>query len=309
MRFSLGGLLALLVLLSVAVARADDAPRVKPPVQVTAASLELKAPEGISLTPERWLLVADPAARAALLLDEEGNLLLRLEAPPQTASFQPTAAVSAADGLLYVNDPVNRRVLVFGLDGKLVRAETGPAREGPWTPIDLALGPDGGLVALWNDTLVLRARAGAGSKGRPLGLPGRKPGEWGGDTRIAVGSAGRLVVSDRNGRHLHLVDPEGKVTRSVDTGCNPEAVCNWPAGVALDAQGKIYLTDPTGGRVLVFDPAGKPAAAFKLPDGSRPCGVCVSADGWIFVADAGRGRVLRLDPTGQVVQEIGKPAR
>ena len=56
-----------------------------------------------------------------------------------------------------------------------------------------------------------------------------------------------------------------------------------PAGVATDAAGNAYVTDPSAGQVVVFNPFGQPAAV--QTDLGRPLAIAVDAAGHIYLSD------------------------
>ena len=71
--------------------------------------------------------------------------------------------------------------------------------------------------------------------------------------------------------------------------------------LALDAKGRLYVTDPEGYRILVFDSHGKflttwgdfgsDNSTFALVSG-----IAVDAGGNIYVSDAGNQRVMKFPP-------------
>ena len=85
-----------------------------------------------------------------------------------------------------------------------------------------------------------------------------------------------------------------------------------PSGVALDAQGAIYVADTGNGRVQIFSSSGAFTRQFPMPprrgpgshddaedEGLRfgePVAVAVDAAGRIYIADRSGGRALRFSP-------------
>jgi DNA-binding beta-propeller fold protein YncE len=71
--------------------------------------------------------------------------------------------------------------------------------------------------------------------------------------------------------------------------------------LALDAQNRIYATDPEGYRILVFDDAGRFLASlgrYGTEDDAfmLPTGIAVDPQGYIYVVDTATHRVMKFAP-------------
>ena len=83
-----------------------------------------------------------------------------------------------------------------------------------------------------------------------------------------------------------------------------------PQGVALDADGDVYVTDTLNNRVEIFDADGNFISLFgKHGDGpgyfARPKGIAVDGDGHIWVADEMEDRLQVFNKEGQLLTYIG----
>jgi DNA-binding beta-propeller fold protein YncE len=83
-----------------------------------------------------------------------------------------------------------------------------------------------------------------------------------------------------------------------------------PQGVALDADGNVYVTDTLNDRVEIFDADGNFISTFgKNGDGpgffERPKGIAVDGDGHIWVADEVQDRLQVFNKEGQLLTYVG----
>ncbi|MFL5731650.1 MAG: DUF2298 domain-containing protein [Chloroflexia bacterium] len=184
---------------------------------------------------------------------------------------------------------------------------------GPGTPQPEASGPPAGLFDL--------GQAGVG-KGR-FNLP----------RGIARDAQGNFYVADTQNERIQKFDPSGKWLASFGSKGNgngqfaaisAEAQGTGPGGVAVDAQGNVYVADTWNHRIQKFNPDGRflttwgsflslsdPNSANEANKDKRfygPRGVAVGPDGSVYVADTGNKRVLVFDAEGNPKRQIADGA-
>lgn len=151
-------------------------------------------------------------------------------------------------------------------------------------------------------------------------LPGRTESERATDIRIngpsgiVLDDSGVLFVADRtNGRVLSVTSSGALTVIRDDFLCTQEPCLREPAGIAIDMEGRLIVTDPAGQRVWRFTPATGGAAIIagtgfpgSAPDGSPaagsaldgPHGVAVDVDGTIYLTESRGARVREIKPDG-----------
>ncbi|HEX9161520.1 MAG TPA: IPT/TIG domain-containing protein [Thermoanaerobaculia bacterium] len=154
----------------------------------------------------------------------------------------------------------------------------------------------------------------------------------------AFDAEGNLYLGEENGGQVRKIDQSGRITTiagtgvigfSGDGGPATDAQFNWPAGLAVDRFGNIFIADSFGNnRVRKIDALtgivstiagstqpdhgggyggdGGPATQAQLntPTGS----VAVDAQGNVYVLDAGNQRVRKIDTSGIITTLAGSGA-
>ena len=136
---------------------------------------------------------------------------------------------------------------------------------------------------------------------------------------LAIDRGGNLYVADTGNNRIRKITPGGAVDSIAGSGVPGfrdgkvyDAQFDAPLGVAVDAQGNVYVADTYNDRIRVVTPAGevstlagagRPGYADGGAGDARfdtPCGVAVMPNGVIVVADTGNDRLRRVGPDGQV---------
>ena len=245
----------------------------------------------------------------------------------------PTGLAVDGAGNVYIADTANNRVRRVTRGGTITTyagsgnalGDNGPATSAALrSPTGLALDGQGNLyIAEYNGARVRKVSpAGTISTVAGTGSPGRT-GDGGPATSarlylprgVAVDAQGNLYISDDQLSTVRKVSTGGTITTFAgtgtpgfagDRGAATEAQLRYPEGIALDAQGNVYIADRGNGRVRKVSPAGKittiAGGGASLDDGaaatsaslSNPEGVAVDALGSIYVADWGHYRVRKI---------------
>jgi uncharacterized protein (TIGR03437 family) len=256
-----------------------------------------------------------------------------------------------ADGNLYVPDQANDRIRkitpgniittvagngVFGYSGN-----GGPALQASLaSPVSVAFDPDGNLYIVDQDNHRVRKMTRDGTLTTVVGNGslGTEPGAGNGGPAIlasldapggiAIDPAGVIFISDTYNDQVRKVSGLGIITAFAGTtdqtygGDGGPAVLanlNSPAGLALDAQGNLYIADQLNNRIrkvstdgIITTFAGNGNAEFSGDGGparsaglNYPSDVAFDAAGNLYIADERNNRVRKVTPGGVITTVAG----
>ena len=119
---------------------------------------------------------------------------------------------------------------------------------------------------------------------------------------------GALFVTDAAASSVLKFDADGRLLGRLDGGAGADL--NRPTHVAVDAEGRVYVTDALNARVCVFAAGGRLERVIgRRGDGTgqfnRPKGVAITANGILLVADALLENLQLFDREGRFLLPIG----
>lgn len=198
-------------------------------------------------------------------------------------------------------------------------------------PYGLAIGPHGALyIADGGDNNRIRRlldngsvqTVAGGQEGFADGVDAAA--EFNTPSGIAFDTAGNLYIADTGNHAIRKRTPQGVVTplagdgsAGFRDGAAAQARFNGPIGVAVDAQGRVYVADTYNDRIRVIAPDGQvstlaggalPGMADGVGDQARfdtPTDLKVDAHGVVWVADMRNDAIRRIAPDGSVSTLIG----
>ncbi|MFI0742250.1 RICIN domain-containing protein [Streptomyces sp. NPDC021100] len=216
--------------------------------------------------------------------------------PATAAQLQyPVGVAVDGTGAVYIADQHNHRVRKVTTDGKIsTYAGTGAG----------TFGGDGGPAT-------------AAQLQYPLG--------------VAVDSTGSLYIADQHNHRVRKVTTDGKISTYAGTGAGTfggdgglatAAQLQYPAAVAVDSTGTVYIADRYNQRVRkvtadgkistyagagagTFGGDGGPATAAQL---NYPAGVAVDSTGSLYIADVNNHRVRKVTTDGKISTYAGAGA-
>ena len=137
---------------------------------------------------------------------------------------------------------------------------------------------------------------------------------------IAFGRNGVLYVLNRAGSEIEDRIPWKRITMctldqeylgSFATGGTECGNIMWPAGVATDEEGNVYVSDEALHRITIFDGDGQPMSQWGVKgsgDGEfdRPAGIGFDKDHNLLVVDGLNNRVQKYTKDGQFLSAWGR---
>jgi len=174
-------------------------------------------------------------------------------------------------------------------------------------PVDVAVGGDGTLyVADTERSSVVAIGPDGTARDLRTDRKAYRP------VAVAV-SGSTLYVADVA---AHQVDaftlPAGTVATTIGGVGDAPGKFYFPSGVAVDAAGRLYVSDMLNARVQVLDADAKPLRSMGQPgdrygDMGKPRGVDVGPDGVTFIADGEFQHVHLFDDQGRLLMLLGGP--
>jgi DNA-binding beta-propeller fold protein YncE len=140
---------------------------------------------------------------------------------------------------------------------------------------------------------------------------------------VALGHDGVLYVLNRAGSDIELRMPYKRVTMCTldedylgefSSGGTADGQLMWPAAIAIDAEGKVYIADEALQRISIFDAKGRFLAKWGVKGSGagafdRPAGLAFDQDQHLLVVDALNNRIQRYTTDGRLLVQWGRGGR
>ncbi|MDZ4349277.1 MAG: RHS repeat-associated core domain-containing protein [Xanthomonadaceae bacterium] len=258
-----------------------------------ATQTDLSVPRGVSIDAAGMLYIADDSASRVRRVTPEG--IIDTFAGAKTLGSFPPGGLAIGARLRFPYD------VAASIDGSVYIADSG-------NDVIRRVTPDGRIA-----TVAGTGTAGFSGDGGPA-----TDAEINLATALALGPDGTLYIAERFADRIRRVTTDGTISTlagvpdvrgfSGDGGAATAALLNSPEGVAVDAEGRVYISDSRNNRIRRvlangviqtiagtgqpgFSGDGGPATRARL---SRQVGIAVGADGSVYIADSDNNRIRRV---------------
>jgi tripartite motif-containing protein 71 len=286
----------------------------------------LRFPQSVAVGPDGLVYVVDQGSHLVQQFAADGTWMRDIGTPgSRPGELSAMGAVTVAgDNTILVTDGGSNRVVRFDATGGLLNSWGGSGTDlgrfhfGAGGGNDAAAG--GGLAAAGdvvyvvdtgNDRVVRFDKT--GGHGAEIVPPGTLQNPRG----VAVRGTRMLVADDQNHR-VAAFDTGGHLLASIGVGqgAGPGQL-NFPYGVALDPQGRVFVADDLNHRIVRYStPATK--YQYKARWGSYgtgpnnlayPRGLAAAPNGELFAANTGNDRIDVFDASGTLKRSFGTSGR
>lgn len=269
---------------------------------------QFTTPRNVAVGPDGSIFVADSGNHRIQVFAEDGRFLTgwgQFGAEP--GQFNEPWGLAVDEEFVYVADTWNHRIQKFTHEGELVGAfgqngspfdETDSGLGLFYGPRDVALVDDDRLAVTDTGNHRIQLMDREGNFLSSVGSQGSQPGQFNEPVGLDTGPGGNVFMADTwNGRVQELTPELFPVNEWLINGWYSQSIDNKPY-IAVDSANRVYVTDPEGFRVLVFDSSGAYLARFGTygagPDQfALPVGIAIDAQDNVYVVDAHNNRVVK----------------
>ena len=270
---------------------------------------QLAAPRNVAVAPDGRIYVLDSGNHRLQVFDAEGNPVGAWGSfGAEPGQFNEPWGIAVNDEYVFVADTWNHRIQKFTLDGEYVASfgasgapdiETGDEGLGLFFgPRSLVLLDDGRLLVTDTGNHRMQVLDTEGNFQFQIGGFGNQLGQMNEPVGISQGPDGLLYLADTWNARIQEFTPELFALSDWRVDAWSGTSINNKPYTAVDSAGRIFVTDPEGYRVLIFNRDGSYLARFGTfgagpNDLGLPNGIFIDGEDNVYVADSGNNRIVK----------------
>jgi sugar lactone lactonase YvrE len=285
----------------------------------TGDPVQLVEPRGVAVAPDGTVYIADSRSNRIVHISENGDFLnawgtfgeSTVDAAAPAGSFrEPWGVAVGPDGSVYVADTWNHRIQKFTSQGEFVtmwgyfgQAERPDAF---WGPRDIAVDQAGRVYVTDTGNKRVVVFDADGNFITQFGSTGFDLGQFDEPVGVAVDLNGNVYVADTWNQRIQVLAPNQDGLTYLPlmqwpvVGWHGQSLVNKPY-IAVDTGGNVFVTDPEGYRMLMFDAQGTFVRGWDEYTGDEGnlglfIGVDIDAQGRVWLVDGANNRVFRFTP-------------
>jgi sugar lactone lactonase YvrE len=306
----------------------------------------LYQPEAVTIDQAGNVYVADAGNAAIRRISPDGTLTTLAGSPGTVGNadgsgtsalfYQPAGICADSATNLYVADYFANTIRLISRTGSVTTLAGLPGAPGSadganssarfWAPQGLAMGGNGTVYVADTANSTIRVMTAAGMVTTLAGSPscGSANGaaasaRFYSPRNVAVDSQNNIYVADTQNSVIRQITPLGAVTVLAGTpglfgsadGPGATALFSGPQGIAVDADGNVYVADTGNSTIRKITPGGVTSTLAGLAgipgnaDGTgtgahfcQPQGLAVDSGGYVYVADTGNHTIRKITPGG-----------
>jgi len=245
-------------------------------------------------------------------------------------------AVDEGSNMVIKFNPQGRVVMVLGRRPEAVDELTAMPGQGAYTgankpyvfnrPTDVAWDPAGNIFVSdgYGESRVVKYDKN-GRFIKSAGVRGNQHGELNLPHTMALDGQGNVYIGDRSNARIQVWDNDLNFKAIYDQVGSPWAICISPGahqylfnslrGIALDAEGNVYVADAGNKRIQVFDGDGNPKR--QIVNVGTPAAICISPGSHQYLYSSNsndsetldNGEIYKLELDGRIVGKFGRAGR
>lgn len=270
---------------------------------------QLTSPHNVAIAADGTIYVLDSGNHRVSVFDANGAFVTSWgQFGDQPGQFNDPWGLAVDDEFVYVADTWNYRIQKFTRDGEFVLAfgQSGsPSADQVggglfYGPRDILVLPNNRLLVTDTGNHRLQMFDRDGNFIQQLGSLGTLLGQMHEPVGLAEGPAGDIFLADTWNSRIQRFSPDltPLAEWKVDAWSG-ESIVNKPY-LAVDSNGRLYVTDPEGYRVLIFNTGGQYLGRFgafgtDLSTFGLPQGIAIDSQNAVYVVDSANSRVLKFN--------------